>query len=591
MQKTPVNMNKKMVRRASALLIGIVFLGAALYTIVTYKRGNFEGQAWADTIFVNGDVITINPKQPLAQAVAIKGDRILAVGSAQALALLVGPNTQRIDLQGAALLPGFIEPHTHPVASAMLADWVDVSGFTNPTPEALFKRLEDAVAEAAPGEWVMAFGLDTILTQGLIPPNRHKLDSIAPNNPLFILSQVMHTAYVNTQALEVSNLSLNSPDPAGGHFERDASGEATGILHEDALKAISISGDIGLLGRVMQALDARQAFIRQYDRYAQAGYTTIGIPGPIALFPGYLQLLEHVASRSDSPIRSFVYPMAGEIEKTDYYPGYRNGRYEVLGVKIYLDGSPWTGGMATAEPYLQNDFSRDIIKMPENNRGLLKHSREAFRQLVDKYHNDGWQVAVHAHGERAHDLALDTIEKVQRVSPVNNRRHRLEHLGLITRENLVRAAKLGITPSFFIDHIYYFGAVIKNRLLGEERAERFMPLAWANEVHDRVSIHTDNPATPLDPMRALRTAVTRIPRFAQQPINTAQQMSVINALEAITIDAAWQLHAEDELGSIEVGKQADFTLLSTNPLEVNPVQWNTIKPLATWIAGQRVALD
>ena len=446
-----------------------------------------------------------------------------------------------------------------------------------------------AVDAAAAGEWVIAFGLDPLLSKDLIPPDRHRLDKIAPDNPVFILSQVMHTAYVNSLALQRSGLSSATPDPQGGHFERDADGQLTGIIHEAAIGAIDHQGDIGWIEKIQKALAARTALIKQYQRYADAGYTTIGIPGPVAMFDGYLKLLEHVASRDDSPVRSYVYPMADAIETSGYQPGYNNGRYTVVGVKIYLDGSPWTGAMATAQPYLDNDFTANIIKMPKNNLGILKHSPDTLYQQIDKYHNQGWQIAIHAHGERAHNLALDTLAKVQQQSSITGRRHRLEHLGLITRENLARAADLNITPSFFIDHIYYFGEAIKTQLLGAERAERFMPLAWATELHQRVSIHTDNPATPLSPMRALRTAVTRIPRFAQQPLNTRQQMSVADALEAITIDAAWQMHAEDKIGSIEVGKQADFTLLSANPLKQKPRDWMNIEALGTWLAGQQTS--
>lgn len=571
----------------SALLIGLVIITAGI--IFSQQQVDPDSPISADAIFVNGNVITINPKLARAEVVAIKQGKIVAVGDQSILQTYKGPETSIIDLQGQTLLPGFIEPHTHPVASAILADLVDLSGFTNPTPETLFDTLQKAVNAASPGEWVLAFGLDALLTEGLIPPTKKQLDKIAPNNPIFILSQVMHTAYVNSLALKKSNLTAADPDPVGGHFERDADGELTGIVHEAAIAAIKHKGNPGWIDKIMQALSAREALIDEYQNYADAGYTTIGVPGPVPMFEGYLQLLEHVASRSKSPLRSFVYPMEGEIEKTDYYPGYKNGLYTVIGVKIYLDGSPWTGAMATAEPYLENDFTTNILKMKPDNRGILKQSPEQMRQKVDKYHNAGWQIAVHAHGERSHDLALDTFEEVISKSGPQDRRHRLEHLGLVTYGSLARAAKLGITPSFFIDHIYYFGPAIRDRLLGAERAERFMPLAWANELHERVSIHTDNPATPLKPMRALRTAVTRIPRFSDQPLNTSQLMSIDNALEAITIDAAWQMHAEDQIGSIEVGKQADFTVLSADPYKVAPAQWNSIKPTATWLGGKQTS--
>lgn len=580
-----------MKKKRSPISLGLTACGLIITACIIYSQLplNSNQSQYAEMLFINGDIVTINPEQPTAEAVAVSQGKIIAVGSQTELAVFLGPDTDTIDLKQQTLLPGFIEPHTHPVASALLSELLDLSGFTNPTPEAVFARLQEAADNTEPGEWIVAFGLDPLLTKGLIPPDRHKLDTIAPNNPVFILSQVMHTAYVNSLALQRSEVSLNTPDPDGGHFERDAQGQLSGIVHEAAISAVKPSTDVGFVKKIQQALAARTALIGQYQDYANAGYTTIGIPGPVAMFDGYLKLLEHVASSNSSPLRSYVYPMADEIEKTDYYPGYTNGLFNVIGVKIYLDGSPWTGAMASKEPYLSNNFTDNILKIKKGSRGILKQSPEKLLQQVEKFHNAGWQIAVHTHGERAHDLILDTLAKVQQSSTVSGRRHRLEHLGLITKNNLERAAKLGVTPSFFIDHIYYFGDAIETKLLGLERAQRFMPLAWAAQYHERVSIHTDNPATPLGPMRALRTAVTRRPMHSDKALNVNQQMTVDNALEAITIDAAWQMHAEDKIGSIEVGKQADFTLLSANPHKVDPIDWAAIKPMATWVAGEQTS--
>lgn len=564
-----------------------------LIIAVTVSFPQLKSRVWpflgADTVFVGAQVITVNQSQARATAVAVKDGRIVAVGNKADINPFITEQTKVIPLKGKALLPGFIEPHTHPIAAAILGQLVDVSGFTNPTPEDVYQRLRQAVEDADDGEWILAFGLDPLLTEGLIPPDRYTLDKIAPKNPVFILSQIMHTAYVNSMALDLSSLTDDTADPSGGHFERDASGKITGIVHESAIGLVRHRQQGGWITKIKEALKVRSDLMAQYQNYADAGYTTIGVPGPVPMFEGYLDMLEHVASRSDSPIRSFVYPMADEMSKTDYQPGYSNGKYSVIGVKIYLDGSPWTGAMATAEPYLENSFTQDVIKMKKGNLGILKESPESLYSKIQNAHRQGWQLAIHTHGERAHDLALDTIENVQREQGKKKLRHRLEHLGLITEQSLIRARSLDVTPSFFIDHVYYFGNAIRDKLLGSERAKRFMPLAWANKYHERVTIHTDNPATPLGAMRALRAAVTRIPRFESESFNSQQKMTIQNALEAITIDAAWQMHADHDIGSIEVGKRADFTLLSANPFEIEAEKWLSIKPLATWVDGKQVS--
>jgi len=583
---------------ATLTVLGII----AVSILLSQDWQDEAAKEHADQIYTNAEVVTINPLQAEAQAVAVKNGRIIAVGSNKEITQFKGASTEQYDLSGYTLMPGFIEPHTHPIASAILIEpkyerfsrrfltpLIDLSGFSHPNPESLFQRLKLAVEAAEPGEWVLAFGLDPLLTKGLIPPDRHKLDEIAPNNPVFILSQVMHTAYVNSLALEKSGLDKSTVDPSGGHFEREADGNLSGILHESAIATIKYQDEAGLIEKLSQAWAARTALIDQYQTFADAGYTTIGVPGPVAMFEGYLDLLEHVASRESSPLRSYVYPMVDEMPKTDYTPGYQNGRFHVLGVKIYLDGSPWTGAMATAEPYLENTFTQDIIKMKRGNRGLLKETRRSLQQKVRDAHETGWQIAIHSHGERAHTEALDALENAQKQFGKKALRHRLEHLGLIRYEDLKRAAELGATPSFFIDHVYYFGEAVKNLLLGPERAERFMPLRWATELHDQVSIHTDNPATPIDPMRALKTSVTRVPRFSNESMSASQKMSVEDALEAITIDAAWQMHAEEDIGSIEVSKRADFTLLSANPRTTEPENWHKIKVLGTWLEGEQVS--
>ena len=557
-------------------------------TLVAVGYSQYQGAQNAHVVFTGDSIITMSESSASASHVAIHGDTIIAVGDQESVAQHVRWFTRFVELGDQTLMPGLIEPHTHPVLAAVFSEWLDVSGFTYTKSADIYAALRDAVQTKEKGEWLFAFGLDPVLTPDLKAPNRDILDEIAPHNPIVIVSQVIHTAWVNSAVLELAGIDDDVVDPVGGHFERDQAGRLTGVAHEEAMKMILVPAESGWLQKLKLALNTRTSFIRQYNDYAKAGITSIGVLGPAPMFEGYLGFLEHIATRRNTPIRTFVMPLAGELEKSNYPLNYSNGKYHVLGVKLHLDGSPWTGGMATAEPYLMNEFTQGKLNMSEGNRGVLKYSPGEYIEKVVNYHRDGWQVAVHAHGERAHRLALDAFEAAQQAYPRADTRHRMEHLGLFDSTNIDRAAMLGVTPSFFIDHIYYFGPVIRDHLLGAERAERFMALRTATERMERVTLHMDSPATPIDPWRMLKTATTRIPRSSDQPLNTKEIMSVRDALEAVTIDAAWQLKAEDRLGSIEVGKQADLVILNKSPLTTSTKNWDSIQAQATWLAGKKV---
>ena len=203
------------------------------------------------------------------------------------------------------------------------------------------------------------------------------------------------------------------------------------------------------------------------------------------------------------------------------------------------------------------------------------------------YHTNNYQIAIHAQGEIAIQQILDAFKKILKEYPRSNHRHRIEHNALITKKQIVQAKNLGITLSFFIDHIYFYGDQLSN-IVGSKRASRFMPIQSAISAEHITSIHTDNPATPINPFRALSTAVTRKTRETKSILGPDERVTVYDALKAITINAAWQLFEEDNRGSITVGKSADLVLLSHNPLITNVSDIKNIKVISTWLEGNKV---
>ncbi len=537
----------------------------------------------AERIFRGGPIVTLDPSQPSAGALAVRAGRIVAVGGELAVMRLRGPHTEVVELGGAALLPGLVEAHTHPVGRAVLAQWVDGAGFRHETRSAVADALRAAAERADPGAWVLAFGLDPVLVADYAPPTRAELDAIAPENPLFVLTQMMHVGYANSRALAAAGIGRETPNPRGGAFPKDPRGEPTGEIVE-----------VPALGRFLAGLPRapreahRAAVDAQLRRYAEAGYTTIVNPGQVSLVAEPARLLQEAADAPDAPVRVHAFLLPDAFAGFPLGPGFGSTRFRVRGVKLWVDGSPYAGGMATAAPYLDSALAQERLGIEPGSRGHLNYTDAELEAAIEAVHVRGFQVALHTQGERAIDQALGALERVLAKHPRADARHRLEHLALATPEQLGRAKRLELGVSFFTNHVHWYGAALRDAIVGPERAARFMPMRSALQAGLRTSLHTDNPASPLDAMAALATAVTRHTRADGEVLGATQRLTVDEALRAMTLDAAWQVFAEDEIGSLEVGKRADLTVLSRDPRVAPPEAIREIGVLETWLDGRRV---
>ena len=240
--------------------------------------------------------------------------------------------------------------------------------------------------------------------------------------------------------------------------------------------------------------------------------------------------------------------------------------------------------------YLNSQLMQEGLSVPKGTRGYAMIPKETLHQLVKKYHDRGMQISIHAQGDRAIREVIDVFEEVIRASPRDDHRHRLEHCALFPADQLERAARLGLTPSWHINHIYYYGEALRDEIIGADRAARMMPVADANRHGLRGSLHNDSPMYPAEPFKLMRTAVTRKTRN-NQVIGADQAISAWGALKALTINAAWQLFLEDQLGSLERGKVADLVVLSENPLKTDPDHLDRIRVVETYSDGRRMDLD
>lgn len=555
-------------------LLLALLLATGLIALMIYAYGE---KTVKHQVFLNGDVVDANGEH--AEALYVVNGRIQALGSESDVLLAADKNAAIVDLQQGALLPGLIEPHTHPIATALLAQAVDVSGFSHQNREQIMQTLDEAVAGFSPNGWVIAFGWDPVMLPDLEAPTLAELDALSPDKPLLILTQMMHDAYVNSVALNAANITPQTPNPKGGEFIKDADGKLTGTIRE--VPAIS-----HLFDAVPKPPNAVVTALTQLQlqQYAKAGYTSLGVLGPVGRADDPLAILETLLDRSDAPLRARTWALPDQLSRAGKPAA--NNRYGVRGVKFWMDGSPFAGGAAWEEPYENSELALKRLELPRDHLAHLNYELDDFAQQFADYHQRGFSIAVHVQGERAVDAALDMAEQVLARYPREDHRHRLEHNALITPEQIQRAKQLGFTLSFFVDHIWFYGHSLPD-LIGE-RSGRYMPVSSALKSGHRVTLHGDHPATPLDPLRTLKTAVTRTQRSQSGDIAPNQAVTVAQALKAMTIDAAWQLGMEAETGSLAVGKAADFVWLSQNPMTVDPQELDEITVRGTWVAGQAV---
>ncbi|MDJ0312568.1 amidohydrolase [Arthrobacter sp. H35-D1] len=538
--------------------------------------GQLDPASWhdpdgdAELLISGGPILTMDQNRPRAEAVAVREGRILAVGSVDELRSLTGRKTEMVDLQGRTLLPGLIDPHMHS-SMVQLNDWVDVSPMTTPGADDVFAALRDA-PETSTG-WVLAQQFDPSITDGHPVLNREVLDRLVPNRPLLVLESNGHIAYVNSVALARARVDKNSPNPPAGRYTRDEHGELTGRLEEASALGAFRQGIPFVAG------DAATARIRGLLWHAAGKGVTMLHDCGIGSIAGTSDLADlHQAIDADSPVR-----YRGMLVSTDYdawmemglRPGCGNDLFRVDGIKAWSDGSNQAGTGFQREPYLGQE-----------SRGSLNYSPEELAEVVLRAHTDGWQVGVHANGDAAIDVTIDAFEQALKAHPRSDHRHRIEHCSVMRPEHIERMVALGLSPSFLIGHVRWWGKAFRDRLLGPERAAFYDPCASALRAGLRISLHSDWNVTPLEPLRYVEDAATRIMAEGGEVLNANERIGVEAALRAVTIDAAWQCRADKITGSIEAGKYADLVLLEENPLEVEPTSIANIAVSQTLLAGR-----
>ncbi|HEV7266482.1 MAG TPA: amidohydrolase [Falsiroseomonas sp.] len=521
----------------------------------------------ADLIYSGGPIVTINDAQPRAEAVAVRAGRILAVGTRQQAEATRGPGTRMVDLQGRTLLPGFVDPHGHVLMVGLQAVGANMlaapDGEANDIP-AVIRILREWVQrnESAVRRYNLIFGFgydDSQLREGR-HPTRDDLDQVSREVPVLIIHTSSHLAAANSKALEVAGITAATPDPVGGVFRRRAgSREPDGVMEENAL--IAAAGP--LLGRLDET--AWLSMIRAGSEfYAAFGYTTC--QEGRAMGPAIAQLTQ-AADRGLLAVDVVAYPdilgAADQLGGALHGATYRN-RLRIGGAKISLDGSP-QGKTA----WLTRPYHVPPAGAAADYRGLQTAPTNAAIEAISRCYERNWQILAHAGGDAAIDLMIAAVREATRRHGPGDRRPVLIHGHTLRADQVDPVRQLGIFPSLFPMHTFYWGDWHRDSVLGSERAENISPTGWLTSRGMMFSSHHDAPVARPDSMRVLSATVTRRSRSGDI-IGPHHRVPVATALKAMTIWAAHQHFEEADKGSIEVGKLADFVVLSDNPMSVDP---------------------
>lgn len=512
------------------------------------------------------------------EAVLVEGERITGVGSLDELRRRAPKDVDEVVLGDRVLMPGLIEPHSHPTVTAILlgSSVVDIRPVVIDTAEGVWNAIKNAIDQKP--DRVFANGWDPLLQTGLEQPTQASLDEVAGETPLVILHNSGHTAYFNSAAARVAGIDDSTKDPPGASFSRDGSGRLTGHANEAAA-----------VGKVIgpALADAQKDFPQLFADYVRQvnkrGVTTMG---ELAFDPSSQPGLDAVRKSGDLTLRLRLYETSRPGASASVPRDNGDDLVTQIGIKIWADGSPWTGNIATSFPYLNTPATK-TMGLEKDHHGEANYSGDELVDLIRQYAGDGWQLSCHVHGDRAIDEVLDVYEQMIGEFDLHDHRFRLEHVGAMTPEQFERAARLGVTASIFVDHVYYWGDVLVDDLFGDEHGSRWTDAASAFAAGVHPSFHNDGFVTPLEPFRNMATAITRLSKSGRH-LDGADGVTIDEALAAHTTNAAYQLFAGDIIGSITPGKYADLVIVDRDPRAIGPETLPEVVVERTYLAGQLV---
>lgn len=537
-----------------------------------------------DLILFGGNLITIDPAQPRAQAIAIRGETILAVGADADVLSLAGAGTRRTDLHGMTVVPGFNDAHNHMVFFGQQLKGVDLQ--TNPARSIaeVVTRVRKAAVSRPPGTWLSAYGYDNNLLPGRDHPTRHDLDAAAPEHMVQCGHTSGHMCVLNSKALAACAITRETPDPEGGKIARDAAGEPTGLLLELAQSLVERIRYPLTGAEIIEGLELADR------RYLSEGLTSAQEALAGSLSPLELKAWQDAVAQDRLHIRTSLMVRvdflqhssgaAGELAALGLSQGLHTGfgdhRLRIGPAKMFADGS-----LIGRTAYMFEPFATD-----PGNTGFLVVPEEVLKDRILRLHQSGWQLAIHAIGDKAVAVVLDGYEAALRVCPRADHRHRVEHAGVLSPAVLDRMARLGIIGVPQQHFIYRTGdGYLAN--LGPERARWCYPQKAYLDRGMVLAGSSDRPVVPGAPLLGIHDAVNQI-TSGGRPYVPEEAITPEQAIAAYTLGSAYCSFEERIKGSLVAGKLADLTVLDRDPTAMNPAAIGETRVLGTFVGGRQL---
>lgn len=526
----------------------------------------------ADLVLLNGKIVIVDKSFSFSQAVAVKGDKILAVGSDKQIKSHIGPKTEVIELTGRCVVPGLIDAHGHLYKLGLLLRSMDVRGTTSF--EQIAKMVADRAMQTKPGEWIIGRSWDQNDWAVKKMPTHELLSKAAPDHPVCLTRVDGHACIANKKAMELAGITKDTKEPSGGKILRDINGEPTGVFVDKAMGLVS--------GKIPKPSDEQ---IRKAIELASESCLAVGLTGMHDAGCG-LDMVEHykyligqgkLGIRINVMLSNLDYDRAEDYEAKNMFDDFNNHQLRAKSVKLMIDGALGSRGAAMFEDY--SDMA--------GNRGLLTDSYENVLRVARDGLRCGFQLCVHAIGDRGNRIVLDAFEQALKENPKSDHRFRIEHAQTVSPEDIPRFKRLGVIPSMQPTHatsdMYWAGDRV-----GPERVKG--SYAWRKFLESGCVIPcgSDFPVEKNNPMLGIYAAVTRQdekgwPEGGWRPEERMTRQEVIRGFTIWAAQAAFQ---EDVLGSIEIGKLADMVVLSKDITSIEPKEILTTKADHTIVAGR-----
>ncbi len=539
-------------------------------TIVVFLIFFLRTPRMADVLLYNGSVYTVDPEFTVAEAVAVRGEKIVGVGTSEELLKKFKPK-ETVDLQGKPVYPGFIDAHAHFLGLGLTYLMLDFVGTTSAAQIAAM--VKDRALELKPGRWIRGHGWDQNDWDVKQFPTHEILDAVAPDNPVYLWRIDGHAVWVSRQVMELAGITPRTRDPEGGRIIRDSQGNPTGVFIDNAVDLIRpIIPDFS-------SRELKEAALLASRVCAKVGLTSVHDMGAIL---EELTILKELANKGDFPVRIYATVEGSDTATWKYYMehgrevGLAGDRLTIRGIKVYVDGALGSPGAALIDSYSDET----------GNRGLTRTSESELHRICLEAIDRGFQVCTHAIGDRGNHIALNAYEKALKRKLKDDHRFRIEHVQVLHPDDIPRFRQLNVIPSMQPTHCTsdMYWAIDS---LGPERARG--AYAWRSLLNTGVIMPggSDSPVENPNPLWGIYAAVTRQdhrgwPEGGWYP---EERMSIEEAIRSFTNWAAYAAFEENLKGSIEVGKFADLVVLSKDIMSVPPREILTSEVLMTMLGG------